>query len=91
MLLHAVRQELEAIQPMKAVFDRSYVSNLDGQHIKQEPTKAALAKCVMDDIENFKEAHDCARMVVVWCGSTEKYLEVSAVHETIEAFEQGLQ
>src|SRR5215218_2047466 len=54
MLLHAVRPELEAIQPMKAVFDRSYISNLDGQHIKQEPTKAELAKCVMDDIENFK-------------------------------------
>src|SRR5829696_3890810 len=58
MLLHAVRPELEAIQPMKAVFDRSYISNLDGQHIKQEPTKAELAKCVMDDIENFKEAND---------------------------------
>jgi myo-inositol-1-phosphate synthase len=67
------------------------VSNLDGQHIKEEPTKAELAKCLMDDIENFKEAHDCSRIVVVWCGSTERYLEPSAVHETIESFEEGLQ
>jgi myo-inositol-1-phosphate synthase len=91
MLLHAVRPDLEKIKPMKAVFDRSYVSNLDGQHVKEEPTKAELAHCLMDDIENFKEAHDCSRMVLVWCGSTETYLEPSAVHETIESFEEGLQ
>jgi len=91
MMLHAVKAELEAIKPMKAVFDRAYVSNLDGDHIKQAATKAELAKMVMDDIENFKEANDCARMVVVWCGSTEVYMEPSAVHETIERFEEGLQ
>ena len=91
MMLHAVRPELEKIQPMKAVFDRSYVHNLDGQHIKKAPTKAELAKMVMDDIENFKDANDCSRIVIVWCGSTEKYIEVSEVHETIEQFEEGLE
>ncbi|GEO07131.1 myo-inositol-1-phosphate synthase [Adhaeribacter aerolatus] len=90
MMLHAVKSELEAIKPMKAVFDRSYVSNLDGDHIKQAATKADLAQMVMDDIENFKEANDCSRMVLVWCGSTEIYLEPSAAHETIESFEEGL-
>ncbi|MDQ4139964.1 MAG: inositol-3-phosphate synthase [Bacteroidota bacterium] len=89
-LLHAVKSELEAIKPMKAVFDRSYISNLDGDHVKQAATKAELAKMVMDDIENFKEANDCSRIVIVWCGSTEIYLEPSAVHETIENFEEGL-
>ena len=90
MLLHAVRDELEVITPMKAVFDQSYIQNLDGEHVKQADTKADLAKAVMDDIENFKEANDCSRVVIVWCGSTERYLEASAVHETIESFEEGL-
>jgi myo-inositol-1-phosphate synthase len=90
LLLHAVKPELEAIKPMKAVFDKTYVSNLDGQHVKEAATKWDLAKMAMDDIENFKEANDCARLVMVWCGSTEKYIEVSAVHETIESFEEGL-
>jgi myo-inositol-1-phosphate synthase len=90
MLLHAVKTELEAIKPMKAVFDSSYVSNLDGTHIKDAASKMELAKNVMDDIENFKEANDCSRVVIVWCGSTEKYIEVSEVHETIEQFEEGL-
>jgi myo-inositol-1-phosphate synthase len=90
LLLHAVKAELEAIKPMKAVFDKTYVSNLDGQHVKEAATKWDLAKMAMDDIENFKEANDCARLVMVWCGSTEKYIEISAVHETIESFEEGL-
>ncbi len=90
MLLHAVKDELKAIEPMRAVFDRSFVANLDGEHVKHEKTKWELAKCVMDDIENFQEANDCSRIVVIWCGSTERYIESSEVHETIENFEEGL-
>jgi myo-inositol-1-phosphate synthase len=90
MLLHAVRPELEAIKPMKAVFDKSYIQNLDGTHVKKADTKYALAKALMDDMENFKDLHGLDRLVIVWCGSTEKYTVVSAVHETIEAFEEGL-
>lgn len=90
MMLHALKPELEAIKPMKAVFDKLYVSNLDGDHIKSAATKAELAKEVMDDIESFKEANNCSRLVIVWCGSTEVYLQPSEVHETIENFEQGL-
>ncbi len=89
-LLHAVRAELEAIKPMKAVFDNWYIANLHGDNVKEATTKADLAKALMDDIENFKEANDCSRIVIVWCGSTEKYLEASSVHETIEHFEEGL-
>lgn len=89
-LLQSIKPELEAIKPMKAVFDKSYVKNLDGTHIKTAATKYDLAKEVMTDIENFKEAHDCSRVVIVWCGSTEKYIEESAVHQTIESFEEGL-
>lgn len=89
-LLQSIKPELEAIKPMKAVFDKSYVKNLDGSHIKTAATKYDLAKEVMNDIENFKVAHDCSRVVIVWCGSTEKYIEESAVHQTIESFEEGL-
>lgn len=89
-LLQSIKPELEAIVPMKAVFDKSYVKNLDGKHVKQAATKYDLAKAVMDDIENFRDANDCNRVVIVWAGSTEKYIEESAVHETIESFEEGL-
>ncbi|KAA9332799.1 inositol-3-phosphate synthase [Adhaeribacter soli] len=91
MMLHSVRAELEAVKPMKAVFDQAYVPNLNGTHVKQAATKAALAKALMWDIESFREAHDCSRLVMVWCGSTEKYLEPSEVHESLVKFEEGLE
>ena len=88
--LLALRSELEAIKPMKAVFDKSYIKNLDGTHIKQGATKMALAKALMDDIIDFRETRGCDRLVIVWCGSTEKYTEVADVHESLTAFEKGL-
>lgn len=89
-MLFQIKEELEAIRPMKAVFDRTFVKNLDGTYIKTGANKMDLAKQVMDDIENFKDANDLDRVVMVWCGSTEIFFEASEVHNSIEAFEQGL-
>jgi myo-inositol-1-phosphate synthase len=89
-LLNSIKEELQALKPMKAVFDKTYIRNLDGTHIKQAATKWELANAVIDDIENFIEANDCTRAVVVWCGSTEKYIVPSDVHESVEQFEEGL-
>ncbi|MBC7422992.1 MAG: inositol-3-phosphate synthase, partial [Ferruginibacter sp.] len=74
-LLQSIKTELEAIKPMKAVFDKSYVSNLDGVNVKTGPTKYDLAMQVIEDIENFKIQNGCNRVVMVWCGSTEKYIQ----------------
>ena len=89
-LLQALRPELEALKPMKGVFDRSYVKNLDGTHVKQAATKLQLAEAVMEDIAGFQDTRGCDRLVMVWCGSTEKYTEVADVHESVSAFEKGL-
>lgn len=89
-ILDKVRPELEAITPMPAVFDREYVRNLDGTHVKEATTKMDLAEDLMVDIERFKEENGCERVVMVWCASTEKYLDTADVHSTIEAFEKGL-
>lgn len=90
MMLHAVKEELEAIQPMKAVFDSAYVPNLQSDYVKEGRNKVDLAEALMDDIINFKEANNCARMVIVWCGSTERYLEITEVHRSLKSFEKGL-
>ena len=89
-MLEALRPELEVLKPMKGVFDRSYVKNLDGTHIKQGANKYILAEAIMDDIAQFQYSRDCDRIVMVWCGSTEKYTEISEVHESLAAFEKGL-
>ncbi len=89
-LLHELKPELEAIKPMKAVFDKSYAKRLNGTHIKDGKNKMELAEALMEDIRNFKEKHNCERLVMVWCGSTEIYIEEGEVHQTIERLEEGL-
>lgn len=89
-LLDQVKPELEAIKPMKAVFDRGYVRKLDGPHVKVAGTKMDLAEAVMEDIRRFKEENGCDRLVMVWCGSTEIYIEAGDVHSCIEKLEEGL-
>ena len=89
-LLQSIKPELEVIKPMTAVFDKSYVSNLDGDNLKHGANKYELALQLMDDIERFREENDCSRLVMVWCGSTERYIEEVAVHATIDSFEDGM-
>lgn len=88
--LELVRPALEAIHPLRAVFDKSYVKNLDGTNVKEAPTKWDLAEAVAEDIVTFKTVNNLDRVVIVWCGSTEKYTETTDVHRTIGAFEEGL-
>ncbi|MCK6691645.1 MAG: inositol-3-phosphate synthase [Thermoanaerobaculia bacterium] len=89
-LVEALKPELEKIKPMKAVFDKNYVRNLDGTNVKTGATKMELAEQLMEDIRRFKAENNCDRLVMVWCASTEAYTESSGVHETLEAFEEGL-
>ena len=89
-LLQSIKTELEAIKPMTAVFDRSYVENLDGTNVKTAATKYDLAMQVIEDIKNFKIINGCNRVVMVWCGSTEKYIQETDIHSSIEKFEAAL-
>jgi len=88
--LAAVSGELEGVVAMEAVFDQSWVSRLSGERVKTGTSKMDLAEQLMADIERFRTENECDRLVMVWCASTEAYRDVTAVHETIESFEQGL-
>lgn len=89
-LLQQLKPELEAIKPMKAVFDKSYVKKLEGSYVKTGANKMELAEQLRQDIRDFKANNNCERLVMVWCGSTEVYIEETAVHQTIEALEEGM-
>jgi len=85
--LSKVKDELAAVKPLRAAFDNSYVKNLHGEHVKAG-TRRELAEALRTDIREFKRGVD--RAVMVWCASTEVYRQPGAVHETLEAFERGL-
>ena len=89
--LEQIRPELEAIRPWPAVFDQRYVKRLEGRNVKQAANKRELAEQVRADIRRFKESHHLARLVMIWCGSTEVFMTESAVHASLPLFEQALQ
>jgi myo-inositol-1-phosphate synthase len=90
-LLDQVKPELEAIKPWPAVFDRKYVKRLDGPNVKRAKTKRELADGLIDDIRRFKKANALDRLVLIWCGSTEVFLTENEVHQSVAAFEKGLE
>jgi myo-inositol-1-phosphate synthase len=89
--IEAVRDELETVQPMPAVFDRKFVQNLDGRHVKSARTKMGLAELLMKDIDDFRSRHKTDRLVMCWTASTEAYRPIQGVHASVKAFEAGLE
>ncbi len=88
--LAPIKGFLEGIKPWPAVFDPQYVKKLNGPNVKKGKSKRDLADQVSADIARFKKDNGLDRLVMVWCGSTEVYREISDVHTTIEKFEKGL-
>jgi myo-inositol-1-phosphate synthase len=88
-ILNQLKPYLETIKPMAAVFDRYYVKRLNGTHVKKGKNKLDLAQQVIEDIRAFKKT--VGRVVMIWCGSTEIFMEPAAVHQSITAFERGLE
>ncbi len=90
-LLAQVRSELEAVRPMPAVFDPRYVKRLNGPNVKTGRNKRDLAEQLIADIRAFKSRHGCDRLVMLWVGSTEVYLQPTAAHASLAAFEKALE
>ncbi|HEX9106583.1 MAG TPA: inositol-3-phosphate synthase, partial [Longimicrobiales bacterium] len=89
--LDPIKDFLSAIKPMPAVFDRNYCRNIDGDNVKRGKNKRDLAEQLRADMRNFKAQHKCERMVVIWCGSTEVFLQASDVHQSLQAFEAAME
>jgi myo-inositol-1-phosphate synthase len=87
--LDPVREELETIRPMPAVFDKAWVRRLDGPNVKTG-TLREKAEALVADIRGFMERNRCARGVMVWTGSTEVYAEIGPAHQSLKSFEAAL-
>lgn len=90
-LLEDLRPELEAICPWPAVFDQRYVKRLMGPNVKSGANKQELADQLTADIRQFKVEKQLDRMVMIWCASTEVFMESQPVHQSLAAFEAGLE
>jgi myo-inositol-1-phosphate synthase len=88
--LAPVRSFLEKLEPWPGAFNRSFVKNLEGSHVKPETSHLGLIDSLKADIDAFKEENSVSRCVMIWCGSTEAYLEPQETHASLAKFQEGL-
>jgi myo-inositol-1-phosphate synthase len=86
-----IAEFLKGITPMPAAFEQTYVKRLEGKNVKKEKTKKATAEALRKDIRDFKAKHGCERLVMIWCASTEIFIQAGPAHQTLEAFEKAME
>jgi myo-inositol-1-phosphate synthase len=89
-LINDLKPQLQAVKPMKAVFDQQYVKRLNGTHVMKAANKFELAERLIDDIREFKRTRECDRLVMIWCASTEIFLQPGEAHSDLKRFEQAM-
>jgi myo-inositol-1-phosphate synthase len=87
--LEPIADALRGVRPMAAAFDPSYVKRLDGPNVKAG-SKRAMLEGIREDIGRFRDEHHCERIVMIWCGSTEIFLENGPAHVDVESFEKAI-
>ena len=88
--LEAIGDTLRAVRPMPAAFDSAYVKRLDGPNVKDGINKRAMLEAIRADIDSFRSEQLVDRLVMIWCASTEIYIEPGPAHADLEAFEHAI-
>jgi myo-inositol-1-phosphate synthase len=88
--IESISEALREIRPMKAAFERRFARNLDGTHTMDTIDKRSMLNGIRADINRFRDEKKVDRVVMIWCASTEIYIEPGAQHATIEAFEKAI-
>ncbi|MBM3805386.1 MAG: inositol-3-phosphate synthase [Actinobacteria bacterium] len=89
--IEAISDTLRAIRPMKAAFDREYVKNISADNTIGTINKRAMLNAIREDIHRFRDEKKVDRMVMIWCASTEKFIEPGPAHQNLEAFEKAIE
>ena len=88
--LSLVADELRAITPWPSIFSREYAQNVQGEHVLPPGSHRAQIAAIVSNIQELKRERGLSRVVMVNLGSTEAFRAEAAVHETLGAFEDGL-
>ncbi len=88
--LDSIKDFLSGISPMKAAFDRRFVKNLDGTHVKEAPGLRERLEGLKADIAEFKSKNGLDRCIMIWCGSTEVHMKPEDIHQSMEALNKAI-
>ncbi len=88
--VESISDALRDIRPMPAAFDRSYVKRLDADNVMPTVDKRAMLNGIRGDINRFRDEKTCDRVVMIWCASTEVFIEPGPAHMDLDAFEAAI-
>ena len=88
--LEAISDALRDVRPMKAAFERNYVKNIDADNTMGKISKREMLNGIRADINKFKDEKKVDRLVMIWCASTEIFIEPGPAHMNLEAFEAAI-
>jgi len=88
--IESISDVLRDIRPMKAAFERKYARNLDGEHVMAMSGKRAMLEGIRADINKFRDENKVERVVMIWCASTEIFIEPGKAHLDIESLEKAI-
>ena len=88
--VEAISEALRSVRPMPAAFDRYYVKNIDAPNVMPSTNKRDMLNGIVEGIHRFREENRVDRIVMLWAGSTEVFLEPTAAHMDIESFEAAI-
>ena len=88
--IEAISDVLRDIRPMKAAFERKYARNLTGDNYYEGASKREMLNSIRADINRFRDEKKVDRLVMIWCASTEIFIEPGPQHENIASFEKAI-
>jgi myo-inositol-1-phosphate synthase len=89
-LIETLAPELAAVRPWPGIFDTRFNRRPGVSFCKSGRDFVDLANQVKADMIRFQDEHQVDRLVCLWCGSTERYLEPASANETLAEFEAAL-
>jgi myo-inositol-1-phosphate synthase len=89
-LADQVKDELSAIKPWPGVVSPAFLGTSPGSHVVTARGHREELERMADDVRAFQRENRLDRVVFLNLTSTERFTELSDVHQTPEAFEAGL-
>jgi myo-inositol-1-phosphate synthase len=88
--IEQISESLRDVVPMKAAFDNRYVKNIHADNILTSVDKRSMLNAIREDINRFRDEKGVDRLVMIWCASTEVFIEPGPAHMDLDSFEAAI-
>jgi myo-inositol-1-phosphate synthase len=88
--IEQISDALRDVRPMAAAFDQAYVRNIEAPNVHGSIGKRSMLEAIRADINRFRDEKHADRVVMIWCASTEVFIEPGPAHVDLESFEAAI-